>query len=182
MLLTQGLTFKVCLVGEEAVGKTSLVRRFTTGLYSDDYLKTIGALVTKKTLTLKGDGYRPTRVTMMIWDIMGRRSFLELVGEAYLHRSRGALAVCDLSRVETIEGLKPWIEGVRKEIPNAPVLLLANKVDLVSPNSASIQIAKDFASKFSLGFYLTSAKTGESVDKAFFDLAMKCASTRVFPR
>ncbi len=100
------LKTKVCLVGDNAVGKTSLVRRYVLDQFDDRYLSTLGAKVTKKELRLdnpKGGGAVLVRLT--IWDIMGQPSFRELLRDAYFRDAQAALAVADVTRRETLDQL-----------------------------------------------------------------------------
>src|SRR5437660_10384449 len=87
---------KVCLVGDVAVGKTSLIRRFVQDEFDDRYIATLGAKVTKKTIKVDWkDG--PTRRDMMRGDIMGEKGFRALLRDAYFEGSHGVIAVCDLT-------------------------------------------------------------------------------------
>ena len=81
---------KVCLVGEHAVGKTSLIKRYVLNEYDDRYIVTLGAKVSKKELTLNPKGGDPVQMDMTIWDIMGSKGFRELLREAYSTGHRGS--------------------------------------------------------------------------------------------
>src|SRR3989304_4864080 len=114
------IKLKICLVGEEAVGKTSLIRRFSTGQFDESYIRTLGAVVTKKTVKLKEPEGRDVNVDMVILDIMGKRTFMQLFKDAYFSGARGILAVFDLTRKESLVGLTSWIEGVRETVGGGP--------------------------------------------------------------
>src|SRR2546427_11070359 len=88
---------KACLVGEEGVGKTSLIRRFVTGEFDETYFRTLGAVVSKKSLDIEGAEGRG-RVDPMVYDITGERAFLELFPGAYLKGGAGAGARLDMTR------------------------------------------------------------------------------------
>src|SRR6266536_64204 len=104
---------KVCLVGEAAVGKTSLIRRFVLDNFDDKYIQTLGTKVSKKELTSAvPDSSGELKIDMTIWDIMGQKGFRELLKEAYFYGARGILAVCDVTRRKTLDDLDDWIEGV----------------------------------------------------------------------
>src|SRR5437867_13114254 len=93
----QKMKVKICLVGEGAVGKTCLIRRFIQDQFDDRYISTLGAKVSKKEIKIDG----PTGgadIDMTIWDIIGEKGFRELLKEAYFHGDRGGLAVCDATR------------------------------------------------------------------------------------
>ena len=90
---------KVCLVGEAAVGKTSLIRRFVLENFDDKYIQTLGTKVSKKELSAPNvDPSGDMKIDMTIWDIMGQKGFRELLKEAYFYGAKGILAVCDSTR------------------------------------------------------------------------------------
>src|SRR5437867_6419003 len=89
---------KVCLVGEAAVGKTSLIRRFVLENFDDKYIQTLGTKVSKKELTSRSpDGSGELKIDMTIWDIMGQKGFRKLLKEAYFYGAPGSLR-CVTSR------------------------------------------------------------------------------------
>src|SRR5204863_4259166 len=106
---------KVCLVGDVAVGKTSLIRRFVQDEFDDRYIATVGTKVTKKTVEVEWRG-APAMLDMMVWDIMGEKGFRALLKEAYFHGANGVLAVCDLTRKHTLDDLADWVVVVRKHV------------------------------------------------------------------
>ncbi|HLE46260.1 MAG TPA: Rab family GTPase, partial [Thermoplasmata archaeon] len=109
------MKMKICLVGEAAVGKTSLIRRFVLDDFDDKYIQTLGTKVSKKELTLPSSvGDSELKVDMTIWDIMGQKGFRELLKDAYFYGAHGALAVCDVTRRGTLEDLRGWIGGLRE--------------------------------------------------------------------
>src|SRR3990170_4407136 len=125
----QRMKVKICLVGEGAVGKTCLIRRFVHDQFDDRYISTLGAKVSKKELHVNGGG-TGIDVDMTIWDIMGEKGFRELLKEAYFHGAQGVLAVCDITRRETLNELHDWIAAVHKVTGQIPIQFLANKADL----------------------------------------------------
>jgi small GTP-binding protein len=114
-------TFKVVLLGEGAVGKTSLVRKFVEGSFSDDYITTIGVNVKKKVV---GDA------TLMIWDIYGQKSRPELHMANY-RGAGGALLVYDSARKSTFDNLESWLADLYKVTGEIPVVVLGNKHDII---------------------------------------------------
>ena len=97
---------KVCLLGEFAVGKTSLVRRFVQNFFDDRYISTVGVKVSRKTMSFPRAG-EVVELTMMIWDLAGSEEF-DRVRASYLRGTAGALLVCDLTRPETLHGLRAY--------------------------------------------------------------------------
>jgi len=151
------------------VGKTSLTRRFVYDSFSEKYLYTVGANMSKKVLDLTSPGTHDRwSVILIVWDIMGERTFLDLVKEAYFRGASGVIAVADLTRPETFGEFDTWIRAV-KEVAGAdiPVAILANKVDLVDFQSLDWSPLAMSAAHHSAPLLPTSAKTGENVENAF---------------
>lgn len=163
---------KAVLVGDKAVGKTSLIRRYVLDAFDDRYLLTLGAKVTKKIeeVDVREKALKAT-LELNVWDIMGQAGFRELAKEAYFHGARGILAVVDLTRTSTLDGIGDWIRAVQDVTGPVPLVLLANKHDL--PKQAMVTPAQvaDAAQKWDCSSFLTSAKTGENVETAFRQLA-----------
>ena len=156
---------KVCLLGDFAVGKTSLVRRFVYNLFDDKYLSTIGVKVSRKTISL------PTTndivsITMMLWDLAGSEEFGQM-RSSYLRGAAGAVLVCDLTRPETLDHLQTYLDDLREISPGAQFLLAGNKNDLVEQQHVSHKDIEDFAARWGVPYRLTSAKTGDDVETLF---------------
>ncbi len=161
---------KICLAGEAAVGKTSLIRRFVYDQFDEKYTVTLGAKVTKKTVKAKGpEG--DLEVDMAVWDIMGEKFLRELLREAYFYGAQGILAVCDVTRAETLVDLEDWKTAIEKVVGEVPVFVLANKVDLKDEIVIDEKGLKLFCEDWHCPYLLTSAKTGDNVEKAFQDMA-----------
>ena len=169
--------FKICLVGEEGVGKTSLIHRFVSGAFDESYIRTLGAVVSKKTVSLGTLEGRPVQVDLMILDIMGKRTFLQLFKEAYFHGAKGILAVFDVTKKATLRDLTKWIDGVRESVGPIPVYSLGNKVDLVERRETEEAEASDVRRAYECPIFYTSAKTGANVEQAFQSLAKTVVET-----
>lgn len=161
---------KVVLLGDGAVGKTSLVRSFVYSDFDDKYIATIGTKVTKRELTIPLYKFN-LHLQLLIWDILGQKGYSR-VQWAGFRGSYGAFMVCDLTRKETLLNLERyWIPELQKVVKNIPMIFLANKVDLIGDAEIDITDIKKLADKYKTTFYLTSARTGENVAKAFYHLA-----------
>src|SRR5688572_18423339 len=114
---------KVCMLGATGVGKTSLVSRFVTSLFSDKYLTTIGVKVDKKTLTVDG-----TDVTLLLWDIYGQDEF-QTVRTSYLRGASGYLLVADGTRQLTLDTARELQKTAQGVIGAVPFILVLNKMD-----------------------------------------------------
>ena len=155
---------KICMLGAFAVGKTSLVSRYVSSLFSEKYLTTIGVKVDKKQLTVDGRD-----VTLMLWDLYGQDDY-QNVQPSQLRGMSGYLLVVDGTRIATLEIARQLQQKATSAVGDVPFILLLNKVDLAP------QWEIDEPAFFRLveqGWRVvrTSAKTGEGVDEAFFLLA-----------
>ena len=156
---------KVCLLGDFAVGKTSLVRRFVYSRFDDQYLSTIGVKVSRKTVVVPRQN-EVVELTMMLWDLAGSQEF-DHMRSSYLRGVSGAVLVCDLCRASTLDGLHIYIEELAKSNPSAQLMIAANKADLAEQYQLdSVQIEK-FARTLNAPYYLTSAKQGDGVEVLF---------------
>ncbi len=157
---------KICMVGQPGVGKTSLVKRYVYGVFSGDYLKTLGTNIYKKEIELDGN-----QVVLMLWDIMGEESFRQLLKTSYFFGADALVAIADVSRKDTLDNLHEWVdaaEGVAGK--KLPVIVIGNKTDL------EWEIDEEYIKKFTenvgaIGYVLTSAKTGKNVEIAFEKIA-----------
>src|SRR5438093_7047445 len=120
---------KICLVGEVGVGKTSLVKRFVLDTFDDRYVATVGTKVTKKTVPVLWRG-GPAMMDLMVWDIMGEKGFRALLKEAYFEGCQGVIAVCDITRKDTLHELdrKSVVKG--KKVGRGARVYLRKKRDI----------------------------------------------------
>jgi len=166
---------KINLLGDAAVGKTSLIIRFVKNIFGDEYLKTVGTNVYNKDVFLTGFG-----VKLVIFDIMGESGY-ENVQETAFRGSSGALAVADFTRKETLDNLiDHWIPKYKKHsTENPPIFLAVNKHDLEN-KEIDEETIKGVSKNFD-GVYFTSAKTTKNVDEIFRDLAFRTVYQSLSP-
>jgi small GTP-binding protein len=155
---------KVCLLGDFAVGKTSLVRRFVHDLFSEKYLTTVGVKVSLKKVAIPHDG-KAVELTMMLWDLAGSEEF-DQVRTGYLRGASGALLVCDLTRPESLASLSQYANQLLSLNPGAQLVVAANKLDLNDQRRFSVAEVEEVA-KLNASYYLTSAKVGTDVETFF---------------
>ncbi|MFX0039371.1 MAG: Rab family GTPase [Promethearchaeota archaeon] len=163
---SQKYNFKIAVIGDGSVGKTSLIKKFTEGSFQTDYIKTIGAQFSEYDVEIDGD-----RVRLIFWDIAGQDDFLFLRPSFY-RESKAAIIVYSLEEndlgSQSLRHVPDWYDDIKKYCRDISIVVFANKVDLINNgdlDKAKIeQIVKecDF-----LGYYLTSAKTGQGVYEAF---------------
>ncbi len=157
---------KICTLGTSAVGKSSLVARFVKGIFSDQYLTTIGVKIDKKTVAARGQ-----KVDLLIWDLNGEDRFQKL-SMNYLRGTAGYLLVIDGTRRATMDAALALQHKAQATIGDVPFVVLINKADL----SSEWEVREDeIAEMRARGWTIqqTSAKTGAGVEKAFVDLAHK---------
>jgi len=171
---------KIVLLGDSAVGKTSLIRRFVLNQFRDSYIATIGSKVTTKDLKIQKSN-KTEHLTLVIWDLIGREGYLGLHSRTFVG-VHGALIVADLTRRDTLENLEQyWIPALFKVVDNVPLVFACNKSDLKGQFEFELDDLTEVASKYhgDLGNllpsdlepnYSTSAKDGSNVEKAFESL------------
>lgn len=162
---------KICLLGDFGVGKTSLIRRFVTGEFSDRYLSTVGVKISRKLVNATQSETKAS-IQLLIWDIEGQTKFKAIVPN-YLQGAKAAIIVGDLTRQATIANIQAHINLFLSVNPTGIAIIALNKLDLISPEkSKKIQELYDFSANQSiLSTYVTSAKTGEYVDEMFETIA-----------
>jgi len=151
------IAYKVVMVGDFGVGKTSLVKRFVDNSFSEDYLSTIGVSISKKKLNDS---------TLMLWDIEGHTEFKPIFKQ-YLMGAKGFIVVADITRNNTIESIQRHIELCHSIIKNAPICIALNKADMPhTMQEADMDKLKEL-SEHIIDVYTTSAKEGASVLEIF---------------
>ncbi len=159
--MTRTFVIKLVVLGEPAVGKTSLVKKFVSGQFSNDYRASIGTnlFITKVNI---GDDIE---VKIQLWDIAGHEKWINS-RHLYYSGSQGAVIIGDLTRLKTFEQIKNfWYADLNKNCGEIPIILIANKNDLESTLSPGIHdLGKEIGA---IDVLSTSAKTGDNVQEAF---------------
>jgi len=169
----RALTRKVCLLGDFAVGKTSLVRRFVEGRFDEKYLSTIGVKVDRKVLRLPTSG-AAVELTLMLWDLASGPGRGPVV-PSYYRGAAGAIIVCDLTRPETLSAVSHYARGFLAPNPAAQLVVAANKVDLAEERRLGDEDLAAVASEHHVPLFLTSARTGEQVEAMFQQIGLLLA-------
>jgi small GTP-binding protein len=166
---TKRVKKKIVLLGDPAVGKTSLIRRFVLSTFDEKYVSTIGARVSKKEVEVPTVAYR-VKMDMMIWDLIGSKESTRL-HEMYYRGADGAIVVADITRLSTIENIDMWVSSFRNAMGDKAVLMVYNKTDLEGYWTLDDHGMETLAAKHQTIYYKTSAKTGDNVDLTFYRLA-----------
>jgi small GTP-binding protein len=157
---------KICMLGGFSVGKTSLVKRYVESVFSETYLTTVGVKIDKKVVDL---GERV--VNLILWDVAGEDD-ISTFKMSYLRGSAGYVLVADGTRPSTLEVARSLRERVETEIGRLPFVLLLNKSDLQEQWAVhSSQV--DNLRQAGWSVRSSSARTGEGVEDAFRELAVR---------
>jgi Ras-related protein Rab-7A len=166
--------YKMCIFGDGGVGKTTLINRYITGKYSEDYQMTIGVDFYIKNINVEG-----INVNLQIWDFAGERQFKKLLPN-YVIGASGGIFMYDISRFSSLINLEEWLKILRKapdeEHHYFPLLLVGGKADLELEGKrvTEREYAYEHGKKYNLFEGMEcSSKTGLNVELIFETLARK---------
>jgi len=163
---THAYEFKVSVVGDYAVGKTALIRRYMTNSFEEEYAATLGASISNFDSNVGN-----VKVSLQVWDLAGQTSFRR-VRVQYLFGTEFAIVVFDLTRKESLDCVPEWVEDVRNGAPDVLLYLVGNKSDLEEDRTVSEASAKAIVKKLNMiGYLETSAKDGTNVQELFHKIA-----------
>jgi len=157
--------YRIMVLGESKVGKTSLIKRYTKDQFGGIYLTTVGMDFQDKIIDIEDK-----KIRLQIWDTAGQERFRN-VTKSYFQSSDGFVLVYEIIDSQSLENLKFWIEQIKingKENPN--LILVGNKCDLVNERKVSNEEGENFAKKYNIKFFEASAKDGTNVNELFFYL------------
>ena len=163
----QKLDFKVIVLGDIAVGKTSVIGRYITNTFSEVHKSSISCEFKKKKIEVDAD----TEVNLQIWDTVGEERFLS-VTKQYYNNSHGAMIIYDLTNRNSFTKMNKWINYVKDNAPkNIVIMIVGNKSDLTDKKVDLGEELNPFKQNY---MYLeVSAKNGTNVSLAFEDLTFK---------
>ena len=157
---------RIITLGDSAVGKTSLILRYSDNYFSSLYLSTAG--IDSKIKIIKLENGEDIRVVLT--DTAGQERYRNIASN-YIKKADGILLVYNITDKDTFEGVKVWIKSIKEESGDSrPIILLGNKSDLNDKRMIKKEVGEDFAENEGIKFYETSCKTGENVEKAINDL------------
>ena len=160
--------FKVRIVGDTDVGRSSLMNRFIDDAFTEDYKNTTSIDFKIKTIEIEG-----ARVKLQIWDT-NKNGLSSISSSGYYSGTHAYLVVFDVTKQETFSCVCKWlqlIDNFESYHPNKLVLLIGNKADLISERTVTFEKASDFAESLGLLYIETSAKDGDNVELAFANIA-----------
>lgn len=158
--------FKIVLLGEGCVGKTSLVLRYCQDKFNDKHLTTLQASYLTKKLNIEGK-----RVNLSIWDTAGQERFHAL-GPIYYRDSNGAILVYDITDEDSFQKVKSWVKELRKILGDDICLcIVGNKIDLEKDRHVDADEAEAYAKSVGAKHLHSSAKLNKGVDEVFLELS-----------
>lgn len=167
--------FKVCILGNGSVGKTSMVLQYTENKFKQNYIMTIGSNFAIKIVRYSED----IICRLQLWDLAGQKTF-SFVRPGFYQGSFAAIYVFDLTNRESFKDIERWVEESDQYIPGVPRVLVGNKSDLAEERVVSKSEGKELAQMLGARYYETSAKTGDGLDQVFEDLNEVLIQIHVF--
>ena len=159
--------FKIVVVGDWGVGKTTSITKFVKDIFKADYVPTLGVHITKKSISLNGND-----VDLMIWDLAGQDRFA-MVRQRFYDETDGVFIVYDTTRRSSLDHVKNWYKEVQEYTRAIPIILVGNKIDLVDKRVVDDDDVMKHIEENNIIVNLkfeTSAKTGVNVEEAFHTL------------
>jgi Ras-related protein Rab-1A len=170
-IVFQGRTeaiYKVIVIGDPAVGKTSLLTKFAKNKFEEHYIATVGVNIVKEPITLETEG---ATVNLMFWDIAGQPQFY-MLHRPYFNGADGMILVFDVTRSSTFSNINNWYNtAVKYGLSHIPRILIGNKVDLKDDRKIILPMAEHLSQKLDALYFETSALTGEKVKLVFEKMA-----------
>ena len=167
---TEENNFKIVLIGESGVGKTSIISQFVDQIFEDDLQTSTGGSFSSKTLTFNNG----KTIKLEIWDTAGQERYRALT-KIFYKNALAAVLVYDITRKQSFEELKNyWIKQIKESAPENIILAIAaNKSDLLDREQVNEDEARNFAKENNALFYETSAKNSIGVNELFIGIGKK---------
>ncbi len=165
------LVYKIIVIGDPAVGKTSLLNNFLSKRFEEKYIPTVGVNILKEQLTVSDDKGSDVMVNLMFWDIAGQPQFY-MLHRPYFNGADGMILAYDITRSSSFSNVNNWYNSaVRYGLSGIPRILVGNKIDLKDERKIIHPMADHLSEKLSAPFFETSALTGEGVKTIFQKIA-----------
>ncbi|XP_036772203.1 ras-related protein Rab-23 isoform X2 [Manis pentadactyla] len=157
------VAIKMVVVGNGAVGKSSMIQRYCKGIFTKDYKKTIGVDFLERQIQVNDEDVR-----LMLWDTAGQEEF-DAITKAYYRGAQACVLVFSTTDRESFEAISSWREKVVAEVGDIPTVLVQNKIDLLDDSCIKNEEAEALAKKLKLRFYRTSVKEDLNVNEGVFN-------------
>ena len=157
---------RITMLGDSAVGKTSLISKFLNQNFDENYLTTIGKDKLEKKVVMK-DG---NEIKLIIWDTAGQERF-HSIATSTIKGSHGIILTFDLTKRSSFNSLESWLNDIKENSNEVPVVIFGNKCDLFENYEVENEEAKKFAKEHNLQYFETSAKQNVNVQEGFNSIA-----------
>ena len=164
--------FKIVVLGEAAVGKTSLINQYVEYTFKEDYKPTLGANIIRKDVFIEEIN---AKIRLIMWDLAGQEKY-NVIRSMYFQGCVGALLVYDVTRPNTFELINSkWLMDFKKFVKKeGTYVLIGNKIDLSDQRAVSAEDGKKLADEVKASDYIeTSAKLNQNVETAFKNLIVR---------
>ena len=156
------LRFKIMVIGESKVGKTSVIKKYTQNKFGGVYLTTVGVDFQDKIINIDDK-----KIRLQIWDTAGQERFRNIT-KNYFNSSNGFLLIYDITDKDSLEHLNFWSAQIQLNAPEkSKCVLVGNKCDLEGSRAVSTEEGKMYAEKNKIKFFETSAKDGTNINEVF---------------
>ena len=157
--------FKILIIGDSGVGKSNILLRYVDGMFSEEFISTIGVDFRIHTLQIENKN-----VKLQLWDTAGQDRFKSIV-QSYYRGAAGILVVYDVTNRESFENINQWINEVQRLSSEAQLVLVANKIDLSDKAKVTSEEGKSLALQFGIPFFEVSAKSNSNIDECILTIA-----------
>ena len=155
------IVLKLLLLGDSSVGKTSILLKYISNKFDESSISTVGVDYMDKIID-----YNKFKIKLQIWDTSGEEKFRTITKNFY-RNADGLLVVFDLTKKESYDHIKSWINEAKENNDKLKTILIGNKLDLKDERIVAIDVAKQFAEKNNLKYIETSAKDGTNINESF---------------
>ena len=165
--------FKILLVGDSGVGKSSMLSRFVDEIYTDEFISTVGVDFKIKTIDIHNQICK-----IQVWDTAGQERFKSITS-VYYKGANGCIMVYDVTNKQSFDNIHNWLCELEMYAPiDIPVLLVGNKTDMGRQRIVSEEDGLTLAKYYNLNFLETSAKNNTNIDMAFLSLSETIKTTQ----
>jgi small GTP-binding protein len=159
-------TIKLLMIGDSNVGKTSILNKYVTNKFTDEFTTTIGIDFHIKRITVNNK-----IVKLQLWDTAGQERF-RAVTIGYFRGAQGAVVVYDVTNRESFNNIKKWIKDIDKNCyKDIVIFLVGNKIDEIDNREVSTEEGKELSEEYNINHYECSAKTGKNIEELYFNIA-----------
>ncbi|XP_022244079.1 ras-related protein Rab-23-like [Limulus polyphemus] len=156
---------KVVIVGNGAVGKSSMIQKYCKGIFTTEYKKTIGVDFLERQIEVDSEDVR-----MMLWDTAGQEEF-DAITKAYYRGAQAGVLVFSSLDLDSFKAIETWKQKVENECGVIPMVIVQNKIDMIHESVIASKEVENLTRKLRVPIYRTSVKENVNVNEVFHYLA-----------